>query len=190
MPGPPARGRQGYPAGMAAPRLLRSLGRALCLCAILLIPAGCATTGGTGSGGGSTTVNPGQRSSTGWPFWPQHMRIHPLSQFVKDRQTGNPLLEARIEFSDAYGHTCKAYGEIVIALHNADPADFDEPEIATWPEDLTNLELNDVFFDDVTGTYLFRLEIEDRTVPAEAELRVIFHSADGTMMQDTYVVHK
>ncbi len=168
----------------------KSLGRVLCLCLMLLIPAGCATSpGGSSSGGGSTVVNPGQRSNTGWPFWPQQMRIHPLSQYVKDRQTGNFILEARVEFSDPYGHTSKAYGEIVIALHNARPS-LDDKEIAGWAEDLTDLQQNLVFFDDVTGTYLFRLETEGMAVPDESELRVIFHSADGVMLQDAYVVQK
>ena len=181
---------------MSALRPRRSPGRvlcpwALCLGTILLVEAGCATsTGRASSGGGGSVVNPGQRSNTGWPFWPQQMRVHPLSQFVKDRQTGTFLLEARIEFSDPYGHTCKAYGEVVIALHDADPSHFDDREIASWAEDLTDLEQNQVFFDDVTGTYLFRLEIEGMTVPDESELQVVFHSADGAVLQGTYVVQK
>ena len=158
---------------------------------IVLVASGCATsTGGASSGGGRSVVNPGQRSNTGWPFWPQQMRVHPLSQFVKDRQTGNFLLEVRLEFSDPYGHTCKAFGEVVIALRDASPSHFDEKEIASWAEDLTDLEQNQVFFDDVTGTYLFRLEIEGMTVPDESELQVLFHSADGSVLQDAYVVQK
>ncbi len=196
MPVPPTRGRQRYPVRMSATRARRSPGRILCpwfLClgAIVLVAAGCATgTGGAASGGGGSVVNPGQRSNTGWPFWPQKMWVHPLSQFVKDRHTGNLLLEARIEFSDPYGHTCKAYGEVVIALHDADPSHFDEREIGSWAEDLTDLGQNQVFFDDVTGTYLFRLEIEGMAVPDESELQVLFHSADGAVLQDAYVVQK
>ena len=183
------RARHPYPDGMPA-RLNRSLGPALGLAAILLLQAGCATTPGRSSaGGGTPVVNPGQQSNTGWPFWPQVMRIHPLSQFVKDRQTGHFLLEVRVEFSDPFGHTSKAYGEIVIALHDARPA-FDDNEIAGWTEDLTDLQENQVFFDDVTGTYLFRLEIEDLDLADESEIRIIFHSADGAMLQDAYVVQK
>jgi hypothetical protein len=158
---------------------------------LLLVAAGCATSsGGASSGGGKSVVNPGQRSNTGWPFWPQQMRIHPLSQFVKDRQTDNFLLEARLEFSDRYGHTCKAYGDVVIALHDANPSHFEDKEIGSWAEDLTDLDQNQVFFDDVTGTYLFRLEIEGMIVPDESEIQVLFQSADGAVLQDTYVVEK
>ena len=173
---------------MAAARILSPW--VLCL-VVLLVAPGCATSsGGASSGGRRAVVNPGQRSNEGWPFWPQQMRVHPLSQFVKDRQTGNFILEVRIEFSDPYGHTCKAYGEVVIALHDADPLHFDEKEIGSWAEDLTDLELNQVFFDDVTGTYLFRLEIEGMTVPDECELQVLFDAADGAMLQGSYVVRK
>ncbi len=163
----------------------------LCLGTILLVAAGCATSpGGVSSGGRRSVVNPGQRSNEGWPFWPQQMRVHPLSQFVKDRHTGDLLLEARIEFSDAWGHTCKAYGEVVIALHDADPLHFEDKEIGSWAEDLTDLEQNQVFFDDITRTYLFRLEIEGMTVPDECELQVLFHSADGAVLQGVYIVQK
>jgi len=192
MPVPPVRGPQRYPVGMSPARILSPW--VLCLATmltILLVAAGCASSiGGASSSGRGSVVNPGQRSNEGWPFWPQQMRVHPLSQFVKDRQTGTLLLEVRIEYSDAYGHVCKAYGEVVIALRDADPSHFDEKEIGSWAEDLTDLELNRVFFDDVTGTYLFRLEIEGMTVPDECELQVIFHSADGSVLQDSYAVQK
>lgn len=166
------------------------MGLALCLCAGLSIPAGCASNG-SGPGNRSDAAmmtDGGQAIDTGWPFWPRHMRIHPLSQFIEDRQTGDVLIEARIEFSDGYGHPCKAFGRIVIALHDADRSQFAAQEIAKWPEDLTDLELNQVYFDDVTGTYLFRLEIADITLPAESELRAIFHSADGMRLRDEYVI--
>jgi hypothetical protein len=163
----------------------------LCLGPMLMVAVGCSTSpGGGSSGGGKRVVNPGQQTNTGWPFWPEKMRVHPLSQFVKDRQTGNFLLEARVEFSDPYGHTCKAYGDVVIALHDANPSHFEDKEIGSWAEDLTDLDQNLVFFDDVTGTYLFRLEIQGMTVPDDSELQVLFHSADGSVLQDTYVVQK
>lgn len=166
------------------------MGLALCLWAGLSIQAGCASNG-SGPGNRSDAAmmtDGGQAIDTGWPFWPRHMRIHPLSQFIEDRQTGDVLIEARIEFSDGYGHLCKAFGQIVIALHDADRSQFAAQEIAKWPEDLTDLELNEVYFDDVTGTYLFRLEIADITLPAESELRAIFHSADGMRLRDEYVI--
>lgn len=168
----------------------RRIGLVLCLCAGLLTQAGCVTNGsgvGTGSHAAMMTDG-GQAIDTGWPFWPRRMRVHPLSQFVTDRATGKLLIEARIEFSDGYGHTCKAFGQIVIALHDADRSQFTAQEIAKWPEDLTDLDLNEVYFDDVTGTYLFRLEIQDITLPPESELRAIFHSADGMRLRAEYVI--
>ena len=70
----------------------------------------------------------------------------------------------------------------------SDSEQFAAQEIAKWLEDLTDLELNQVYFDDVTGTYLFRLKIEDVTLPPESELRAIFHSADGMRLRDEYVI--
>ncbi len=171
----------------AAPR---RIGLVLCLCAGLLTQAGCVSNGSSvGTGSHAAMMNDGgQATDTGWPFWPRRMRVHPLSQFVTDRATGKLLIEARIEFSDGYGHTCKAFGQIVIALHDADRSQFTAQEIAKWPEDLTDLDLNEVYFDDVTGTYLFRLEIQDITLPPESELRAIFHSADGMRFRDEYVI--
>jgi len=117
------------------------------------------------------------------------MRIHPLTQFMNDRQTGKLMIEARVEFFDPYGHTCKAFGQIEIALHDAEPDQFNANPIGTWPEDLTDLELNDIYFDDVTGTYLLRLQIaQDMEVPQKAELRAAYLSADGRRLQATYVI--
>lgn len=171
----------------------RRVGVVLCLCAGLLAQAGCVTNGpGVGVGSHAAMTNMagdgGPAIDTGWPFWPRHMRVHPLTQFVEDRRTGDLLIEARIEFSDGYGHPCKAFGQIVIALHDADSEQFTAQEIAKWPEDLTDLELNQVYFDDITGTYLFRLKIEDITLPPESELRAIFRSADGMRLRDEYVI--
>ena len=99
------------------------------------------------------------------------------------------MIEARVEFLDPYGHTCKAFGQIEIALHDADPEQFNASQVGTWPEDLTDLELNEIYFDDVTGTSLLRLEInEDMEVPQQALLRAAYQSADGRRLQAAYVI--
>ena len=159
----------------------------LCLCTALLIQAGCASRSprpDPSRGPVSTPV--GTVSDTGWPFWPSDMRIHPLTQFVNDRKTGELVIEARVEFIDPYGHTCKAFGQIELALHDADPEQFNANPAGTWPEDLTDLELNQIYFDDVTGTYLLRLEISEIIeVPQQAQLRAAFQPADGRRLQAT-----
>ncbi len=168
----------------------RSVLAGLCLCAALLIQVGCVSRSSRQDPSRRlhpTTVGP--LTDTGWPFWPYDMRIHPLTQFMNDRQTGKLMIEARVEFFDPYGHTCKAFGQIEIALHDAEPDQFNANPIGTWPEDLTDLELNDIYFDDVTGTYLLRLQIaQDMEVPQKAELRAAYLSADGRRLQATYVI--
>ncbi len=162
----------------------------LCLCTALLIQAGCASTSTRRDPSlGPVSVPVGTVNDTGWPFWPNGMRIHPLTQFVNDRQTGELMIEARVEFTDPYGHTCKAFGQIELALHDADPEEFNADPAGTWPEDLTDLELNQIYFDDVTGTSLLRLEIsENIEVPQQAQLRAAFQSADGRRLQATFMI--
>ena len=162
----------------------------LCLIAVLGIQMGCATRKAqwdTSHDKNPTTVGP--LTDTNWPFWPYDMRIHPLTQFMNDRQTDKLMIEARLEFLDPYGHTCKAFGQIEIALHDADTDQFNANPVGIWPEDLTDLELNEIYFDDVTGTYLLRLEIsEEMEVPQQALLRAAYLSADGRRLQAEYVI--
>ncbi len=121
-----------------------------------------------------------------WPFWPQRMRIHPLSHFVKDRSSGDLLIEARIELFDPDGDTCKAVGRMDLDLYDADASQFMADPIGSWTTDLADLEVNQAHYDEVTRTYLFRLEVEQVPIPALPELRAFFTSGDGTRLQATY----
>lgn len=122
-----------------------------------------------------------------WPFWPQQMRIHPLTQFVTDRKTGEQLIEVRIEFFDQYGHTCKAVGQVVIELWPENAAPDAEPA-GVWNRNLRNMATNYEHYDDVTGTYLFRLKVEDIDVPEHPEVRAWVWSGDGTHLQRRFVL--
>ena len=53
--------------------------------------------------------------------------------------------------------------------------------LQTWNQDLRDLELNRRQYDDVTRTYLFRLQLT-QPPPAGSELRAFFLSADGKRM--------
>jgi hypothetical protein len=121
-----------------------------------------------------------------WPFWPQRMRVHPLSKFVTDRGTGELLIEARVEFVDPSGDTCKTVGIIDIDLHDADESRYTSEAIASWNANLWDLQVNHERYDEVTRTYLFRLRVDERPVPDEPELRVYFLSGDGKRLQATY----
>ncbi len=134
--------------------------------------------------------NLGNVGDGSWPFWPQRVRVHPLTQFVTDRKTGHELLEVRIEFFDGWGHTCKAFGGIVIEIYDA--KNFDAKAAVSWSDDheldLANLQINSERYDDVTRTYLFSLEVEDQPIPEDAELRVYFQSGDGARLQAAYLL--
>lgn len=129
-----------------------------------------------------TTAAEEDTSSFGWPYWPQSMRIYPLSRLVTDRSSGDLVIEVRVEFFDAEGHTCKGVGQILVDLLDAGSLHQAEP-IKTWVADLANLQDNRDHFDDLTLTYLFRLECDATLLPDQPQVRVYFHSADGQHLQ-------
>lgn len=165
------------------PRLRRSAGLAAPVLALVTVAAsGC---GGSGPSVGSDRWPDASASAVDrddnveWPFWPRRMRIHPLSQIVTDRDSGQLLIEARVEFEDGDGQTAKAVGQVLLDLHGVrrggDP-------VATWTVDLADLEVNRSHYDDLTRTYLVRLEIEPTILPEAPELRAYFRSNDGLVL--------
>jgi hypothetical protein len=147
---------------------------------------GCASSG-SNTRGRDPALRQTRITDAEWPFWPYRMRIHPLSHFVKDRDSGDLLIETRIEFEDAEGNTCKGVGLIGIELYSADVEQFVSSEaISSWSTDLGDLDVNRDHYDDVTRTYLFRLEVEDVDLPDQPELRAYFTSRDGAHLQATY----
>ncbi len=129
-----------------------------------------------------TTAAGEDTGSFSWPYWPQSMRIYPLSRLVTDRSSGDLVIEVRIEFFDAEGHTCKGVGQILVDLLDAGSLHPAEP-IETWVADLTDLKDNRDHFDDLTLTYLFRLECDATLLPEQPQVRVYFNSADGQHLQ-------
>jgi hypothetical protein len=121
-----------------------------------------------------------------WPFRPHRMRIHPLSQFVNDRQSGDLLLEARVEFLDQYDDTTKGVGQLLFDLLAADSGRDQSSPIETWTENLGDMSVNHDHYDDLTRTYLFRLQLDTEDLPEQTELRAYFRSADGRRMQAAF----
>lgn len=121
-------------------------------------------------------------SSVSWPYWPRRMRIHPLSQLATDRDTGQLVIETRIEFLDRHGHTCKAVGQVLIDLHETGGARNREP-LETWVLDLGDASVNRDHYDELTRTYLFRLDFDPQILPERPELWGYFRSADGRRFQ-------
>ena len=125
-----------------------------------------------------------------WPFWPQQMRIHPLTQFVTDRKSGDRLVEVRIEFVDGYGHTTKAVGQFDVELRSAATQDPVQEPLGAWDRNLRDMEINRDHYDDVTQTYLFRLNVQNVEIPEDPELRAYFSSGDGWYLQATYQLRR
>jgi hypothetical protein len=117
-----------------------------------------------------------------WPFWPAHMRLHPLTRLTGDTQTGEQIIECRIEFEDPDHQTCRAVGQLTLQLYpDSAAATGSRNALQTWNQDLRDLELNRRQYDDVTRTYLFRLQLT-QPPPAGSELRAYFLSSDGKRM--------
>lgn len=118
-----------------------------------------------------------------WPYWARSMRVHPLSQIAPDRDSGDPVIEARIEFLDPLDHTCKGVGQLQLELAAAGRS---AGPIAQWQMDLRDPAVNRRHYDDVTRTYLFRLKIDPDKIPDEPALLAEFLSADGRHMEADY----
>jgi hypothetical protein len=120
-----------------------------------------------------------------WPFWPARMRIHPSTRVVRDDPTGQFVVETRIEFFDADGATARALGQLNMQLHDARPEARNAEPIQLWNQDLRDLAANRKQYDMVYRTYLYRLQIDPATFPAQPELRAYFLGNDGRELEAT-----
>lgn len=152
----------------------------------ILVMVGCETTARSPSirPSGARAIDNGVEGAA-WPFWPRRMRIHPLSRFATDRETGALLIEARLEFSDSEKHTTKALGQVRLDLHSA-MASESAVSLETWNEDLRDLGVNASRFDEVTRTYLLRLEVDESLLPERASLKAYYLGADGQELRAEY----
>lgn len=121
-----------------------------------------------------------------WAFWPASMRIHPLTRIVHDTSTGGRILEARVEFEDAYGHTAKAIGHLRLELFDGIPNRTASNELIGWNIDLRNLDININHFDDVSRTYLARLQLDEDVPLGNAVLRATFNSINDVDLEARY----
>ena len=115
-----------------------------------------------------------------WPFWPVSMRVHPLTRFVRNAD-GLLDLELRLEFFDPDGDPTKAAGSLRVDLFDADRVG--SPAISQWNIDLADLDENDLRFEDVVRTYLFKLRVEENILQRSPEVRVYFLGSDQAKME-------
>ncbi|MCP3904150.1 MAG: hypothetical protein GY715_11005 [Planctomycetes bacterium] len=145
-----------------------------------------ALTGCQNPGGGGRVPPPAHTDGTArWPFWPTDMRVHPLTRITTNEDGAEVVIEARLELVDSDGHTTKGTGVIECELV---PRGTNE-RVAYWKLDLGDLTVNRERYDEVTRTYLLRLELDDQALlPERPELRAQFKSADGQVFRATLVL--
>jgi len=172
----------------ASPRPFGILGVALLLAASA--STGCTWKGGPDASGPSTRADAGPRedSSDVWRPRPTTLRIFPSSRFVTaESETGaHPVLEARVELTDAMGDAIKAPGRFRLDVHGASPSrdPIAGPRLYTWDVPVRTLAQQRTHYDSVTGSYLFRLKLyEPQTARRGAGLRVVFTPADGSRLE-------
>ncbi len=142
--------------------------------------AGCETLFG---GGEDRTVftAPEDGETPLWPFWPTQMRIHPLTRLTTHPDTGEPALEVRLEFKDQYDYPTKIVGQVRIELTRANRRTAGEEMV--WNIDLREMATNNNTFDEVTQTYLFRLQFEEGDLPRPADIHAFVLANDGREFQ-------
>ena len=93
---------------------------------------GCASK--SSKNGAMATSAVSNDSSPAWPFWPTRMRLHPLSRVGVDAESGQAVIEVRLELFDDTGDTVKGVGQVRIDLHQLPvPAgSASMPPLATW----------------------------------------------------------
>ncbi len=133
------------------------------LVATLLAGSGCLrskTSGLTPTEGGARVE--ARTEVKVWPFVPQSIRIHPITQAQVDGK--GPRILCHVECRDRSGETTKAIGILRVQLleqsRTVEPGM--EQIAATWVTDLSDLDTNDKMYDPATRTYRLSL----RQLPA------------------------
>jgi hypothetical protein len=160
---------------------LKPIAALLMLCSVML-------GGGCQSRQNGTPLLPVYDPSVGdqasWPFWPSAMRFHPLTRVLESEHTSEIIIEARVEFSDVSGSTSKCVGRIWLRLMEGGSL------LEEWTVDLRDMATNALRFDDITRTYLFRLEIAPENYSASAELHADFLSVNGAELQARHTLRR
>lgn len=104
-----------------------------------------------------TGCGPTRSGLTGdnWPWGPTTLEIHGLSRFME--VDGEERLSLRIEFLDRDGDPVKFPGQLEIEV---DPEGSFEEEERSFSFDLEDLKVNARYWDHVTSTYRFMLDMD------------------------------
>lgn len=111
------------------------------------------------------------------------MRIHPLTRVMDNSEDQQRIVEVRIEFSDQFGSTTRSAGQLRLELIDRGAGG---DVVEEWNNDLRSESSNALHFDDITRTYLFRLELDSQYSTRDAELRAYFLSIDNSRLTATH----
>ena len=147
----------------------------------LVLGALCASGGCTppkpgGHDAGSAIGDAGEAIE--WPYWPAGIRVHPLTRLITDEESGRLELEARVELVDLDGDTTKGIGLLTMRLYDAGDRSRSHA-IVTWRRDLADPAVNRLHYDDVTRTYLLRLELDPDRLPETPLLQATLEAPGG-----------
>jgi hypothetical protein len=158
--------------------------------ATLLLVTGCVATEDAREGdamvpqagaGNRPAARDDQVAAARWPYWPRSLRVHPLTRLMTEDRTGDLILEVRVELFDVDGDTSKGAGVLTVELYDLGD-ERSEHLLADWVVDLADETKNRLHFDEVTRTYLLRLQLTPAQVPPEPVVRARFESIEGRMM--------
>ncbi|MFW5653922.1 MAG: hypothetical protein ACOC0P_07730 [Planctomycetota bacterium] len=131
-----------------------------------------------------------------WPFSPTATRVHPLSRWLPPNERRPALLEARIEFFDAFTHNVKGMGRVRFELLDTGGESVDDNagalaaarRIGIWEIDLADVDRNVQHYDAITRTYSFRLQPDPGVrLPERAVLSVQVQWEDRRMTDNRMI---
>lgn len=134
-------------------------------------------------GGPATTRQAGLEGY--WQPEAVSVRIAPATRFVWEQ--GDPHLHARLELRDAMHDAVKSAGVVRLDLFSSDEAGQTlGRHLYHWNVTIRTIADQRLYFDPVTRTYLFRLELDDHAlIDRPTALRVNFtRASDGQRMTD------
>ena len=112
--------------------------------------------------GGGTEPRLGDVGEGVWRIHPVRMRVYPSTRLVVE--DGDPVLEARIEFTDAAGDPTKAVGDLRFELHSLAATSQTRRQgdlLYRWQVSMRTLQDNHLYYDPITRAYLYRLRMDE-----------------------------
>lgn len=126
------------------------------------------------------------RASQDWPYAPVSIQVHPISRIKIDRDTGQPMVHARIEMLDPDGFSTRGPGNLTLILSGQSEDGVMLMSQTEWNCDLTDPTNNRRYYDEVTRTYQAILELSpNMNIPWEPSLRAVLTLPDGQSLSDS-----